>query len=80
MQDGSSKLDNFVKQGVQGYEGIRNKIDDVEHRAKSKVGEVMSKVGGVQQKLQGQGFTKFDPSRFVIAQNTLYNIFSDIIV
>ena len=67
MQGGLSKLDNAVMKGAQGYEGIRNKIDDVEDRAKSKIGEVMGKVGGVQQKLQDHGFKKFDPSKFVIA-------------
>ena len=34
---------------------MRNKIDDVENRAISKVGEVMGQVGGVQKKLQDQG-------------------------
>ena len=55
IQGGLSKLDGAVMKGVQGYEGIRNKIDDVENRAISKVGEVMGKVGGVQRKLQDQG-------------------------
>ena len=41
---------------VQGYENIRNKIDDVENQAVSKVGDIMSKVGGVQKQLQGQGY------------------------
>ena len=67
MQGGLSKLDNAVMKGVQGYEGIRNKIDDVEDSAKNKIGEVMGKVGGVQQKLQDHGFKKFDPSKFAIA-------------
>ena len=67
MQSGLSKLDNAVMKGAQGYEGIRRNIDDVEDRAKNKIGEVMSKVGGVQQKLQDHGFKKFDPSKFVIA-------------
>ena len=40
---------------VQGYENIRNRIDDAENQAVSKVGEVMSKVGGVQRQLQDQG-------------------------
>ena len=38
--------------GVQGYENIRNRIDDAESQLVSKVGDVMSKVGGVQQKLK----------------------------
>ena len=42
--------------GVQGYENIRNRIDDAENSAISKVGEVMSKVGGVQKKLKDQGY------------------------
>ena len=42
---------------VQGYENIRNKIDDVENQAVSKVGDVMSKIGGVQKQLQGQGYS-----------------------
>ena len=70
MQGGLSKLDNAVTEGVQGYEGIINQIDGVENRARSKVGDVMSKVGGAQQTLQDKGFAMsktFDPSRFVIA-------------
>ena len=55
MQGGLSKLDNLVKRGVQGYEGIRNKLDDTESRVVSKVGDVMSKVGGVQKTLADQG-------------------------
>ena len=55
MQGGLSKLDNLVKRGVQGYEGIRNKIDDAESLVVSKVGDVMSKVGGVQKTLADQG-------------------------
>ena len=42
--------------GVQGYEGVRNKIDDAENRMISKVGDVASRVGGVQRKLQDQGY------------------------
>ena len=42
--------------GVQGYENIRNKIDDAENQMIGKVGDVMSKVGGVQQKLKIQGY------------------------
>ena len=52
-------LDNLrggVMKAVQGYENIRNKIDDVENQAVSKVGDIMSKVGGVQKQLQGQGY------------------------
>ena len=41
---------------VQGYENIRNRIDDAESQMISKVGDVMSKMGGVQKKLQGQGY------------------------
>ena len=44
--------------GVQGYENIRNRIDNAESQMISKVGDVMSKVGGVQQKLQDQGIMK----------------------
>ena len=42
--------------GVQGYENIRNRIDDAESQLVSKVGDVMSKVGGVQQKLKNQEY------------------------
>ena len=42
--------------GVQGYENIRNRIDDAESQLVSKVGDVMSRVGGVQQKLKNQGY------------------------
>ena len=42
--------------GIQGYENIRNRIDDVEHSAIAKVGDVMSKVGGVQKRLKDQGY------------------------
>ena len=55
LQGGLSKIHDNVMKGVQGYEGIRNKIDDAEHQAVSKIGDVMSKVGGVQRKLQDQG-------------------------
>ena len=55
MRGGLSKIhDNVMKRG-QGYENIRNKIDDAEQQAVSKIGDVMSKVGGVQRKLQDQG-------------------------
>ena len=54
VKPGLAVLDSAVRSGVQGYEGIRNKIDDVERQAVDKVGDVMSKVGGVQQKLKGQ--------------------------
>ena len=55
MQGGLTKLDSAVMKGVQGYEGIRNKIDDAEQTMISKVGDVMSKVGGVQKTLKDQG-------------------------
>ena len=55
MRGGLSKIHDNVMKGVQGYENIRNKIDDAEHQAVSKIGDVMSKVGGVQRKLQDQG-------------------------
>ena len=55
-QSGLSKMDNMFMKGVQGYEGVRNKIDDAEHRMVSKVGDVVSRVGGVQRKLQDQGY------------------------
>ena len=55
MQGGLAKLDSAVMKGVQGYEGIRNKIDDAEQTMISKVGDVMSKVGGVQKTLKDQG-------------------------
>ena len=44
-----------VMKAVQGYENIRNRIDDAQNQAVSKVGDVMSKIGGVQNKLQDQG-------------------------
>ena len=55
MQGGLAKLDSAVMKGVQGYEGIRNKIDDAEQTMVSKVGDVMSKVGDVQKTLKDQG-------------------------
>ena len=55
MRGGLAKLDSAVMKGVQGYEGIRNKIDDAEQTMISKVGDVMSKVGGVQKTLKDQG-------------------------
>ena len=53
---GIDKINNFMMKGVQGYENIRNKIDDAENQMIGKVGDVMSKVGGVQQKLKNQGY------------------------
>ena len=55
LQGGLGKLDSAVMKGVQGYEGIRNKIDDAEQTMVNKVGDVMSKVGGVQKTLKDQG-------------------------
>ena len=55
-QGGIDKINNFMMKGVQGYENIRNKIDDAESQMIGKVGDVMSKVGGVQQKLKNQGY------------------------
>ena len=52
---GIDKINKFMMQGVQGYENIRNRIDDAESQLVSKVGDVMSKVGGVQQRLKNQG-------------------------
>ena len=53
---GIDKINNFMMKGVQGYENIRNRIDDAESQMIGKVGDVMSKVGGVQQKLKNQGY------------------------
>ena len=53
---GIDKINKFMMQGVQGYENIRNRIDDAESQMIGKVGDVMSKVGGVQQKLKNQGY------------------------
>ena len=55
LQGGLASMHGGVMKAVQGYENIRNKVDDAEHQAVSKVGEVMSKVGGVQRQLQDQG-------------------------
>ena len=55
MQGPLDNLHGGVMKAVQGYENIRNRIDDAENKAVSKVGEVMSKVGGVQRQLQDQG-------------------------
>ena len=55
-QGGLNKMNQFMMKGVQGYENIRNKIDDAESQMIGKVGDVMSKVGGVQQKLKNQGY------------------------
>ena len=57
-QGGLATLEKNVMRGIQGYENIRNRIDAAESSAISKVGEVMSKVGGVQKKLQDQGVMK----------------------
>ena len=55
-QGGLNKINQFMMKGVQGYENIRNKIDNAESQMIGKVGDVMSKVGGVQQKLKNQGY------------------------
>ena len=55
-QGGLAQLDKMIMKGVQGYENIRNRIDDAESQMIGKVGDVMSKVGGVQQKLKNQGY------------------------
>ena len=55
-QGGLNKISQFMMKGVQGYENIRNKIDDAENQMIGKVGDVMSKVGGVQQKTKNQGY------------------------
>ena len=55
-QSGLAQLDKMMMKGVQGYENIRNRIDNAESQMISKVGDVMSKVGGVQQKLKKQGY------------------------
>ena len=55
-QGGLNKMNQFMMKGVQGYENIRNRIDDAESQMIGKVGDVMSKVGGVQQKLKNQGY------------------------
>ena len=55
MQGGLSKVDDAFKGVVQGYEGIRNRIDDAENRAISKVGEAMGRDVGAPKKLQDQG-------------------------
>ena len=71
-QGGLNKINQFMMKGVQGYENIRNKIDDAENQMIGKVGDVMSKVGGVQQKLKNQGYN-FDFAY-------LKNLFSIIII
>ena len=55
-QGGLAQLDKIMMKGVQGYENIRNRIDDAESQMIGKVGDVMSRVGGVQQKLKNQGY------------------------
>ena len=54
-QGGLAQLGKMMMRGVHGYENIRNRIDDAESQLVSKVGDVMSKVGGVQQKLKIKG-------------------------
>ena len=70
-QGGLNKMNQFMMKGVQGYENIRNKIDDAENQMIGKIGDVMSKVGGVQQKLKNKGI-------ILISLNK--NIFSIIII
>ena len=70
-QGGLNKINQFMMKGVQGYENIRNKIDDAENQMIGKVGDVMSKVGGVQQKLKNKG---------IILTSLNKNIFSIIIL
>ena len=55
-QGGLAQLDKMMMKGVQGYGNIRNRIDDAESQMVSKVGDVMSKMGGVQKEVQGQGY------------------------
>ena len=55
-QGGLAQIDKMMMKGVQGYENIRNRIDNAESQMIGKVGDVMSKVGGVQQKLKNQGY------------------------
>ena len=55
LQGGLTKIHDGVMKGVQSYEGVRNRIDDAQTQAVNKIGEVMSKIGGVQNKLQDQG-------------------------
>ena len=47
--------------GVQGYENVRNRIDDAENQAIGQISNVMNKVGEVQGKLKAQNV---DYSRF----------------
>ena len=61
LQGGLGKLDNVVMKGVQGYENVRNRIDDAENQAMGQVSNVMNKVGEVQGKLKAQNV---DYSRF----------------
>ena len=61
LQGGLGKLDSAVMKGVQGYEGVRNRIDDAENQAMGQVSNVMNKVGEVQGKLKAQNV---DYSRF----------------
>ena len=55
LQGGLTKIHDGVMKGVQSYEGVRNRIDDAQTQAVNKIGDVMSKIGGVQNKLQDQG-------------------------
>ena len=61
LQGALGKLDNVVMKGVQGYENVRNRIDDAENQAMVQVSNVMNKVGEVQGKLKAQNV---DYSRF----------------
>ena len=54
LQGGLGKLDSAVMKGVQGYENVRNRIDDAEGQAMGKISNVMNKVGEVRGKLQDQ--------------------------
>ena len=54
LQSGLGKLDSAVMKGVQGYENVRNRIDDAEGQAMGKISNVMNKVGEVRGKLQDQ--------------------------
>ena len=56
LQGGLASMHGGFMKAVQGYENIRNKIDDAENQAVSKIGDIMSKVGGVQKQLQRQGY------------------------
>ena len=64
LQGGLGKLDSAVMKGVQGYENVRNRIDDAEGQAMGKISNVMNKVGEVRGKLQNQDVNLIR-SRFV---------------